>query len=335
MDNVGAIAYLADAEARLVRPVREAEAAAAGLPYFCIAREGGSQWRVTGHGHVGHDNAPRMPFLCRWLERDVLRLVDAEADVGGCYRVELHDSYSYLPRCPALTDSTASLWDNAMTFARPAGAREAAALLPDPYQIQGYGGTLEVVDEVPWAAKRPTLFFAGTTTGDRDPQRNARIRAAVWALGQPPDVARIRITQIAQMRAEHACAVVPRLRECLDRWVPLAEHHQYRYQVNLVGNTACWSRVPQALASHSVLLNVRHPDALWYYPLLREGTHLLAVDGLDELPRLRDELERGDPARPQRIADAANRFVDDFLRPHHAAIYTAHLLEACAWRGRR
>lgn len=333
MDVPGAIAYLASSEARRARPVRLEEAAAGGLPFFDIRRRrsggGGGGWEVRCGGHVGHDNASRLPFLCDWLSRRVLPLVDPDADISGAYRIELHDSYAYLPERRLHPER----YDHAFTFARPTDARETMALMPDAYQIQGLDGLLDARDDVPWAAKRPTLFFAGTTTGDRDPARNERIAACLWARAHaPPDVARFSITSIAQMDPDRALAAVPGLRAVMGPYVSLEEHRAHRYQVNLAGNTACWSRVPMVLASRSLLVHVRHPDALWYYPLLRDGVHYVGVEAVPDLLKARDECE-ADPARCQRIVQDANRFANDVLRPRHADAYMAVLLETCAWRG--
>ncbi len=331
MDVPGAIAYLASAEAHRVRPVRAEEAAAGGLPFFEIRRSGGGGWEVGGGGHVGHDNGARVRCPRVWLAGRVRPLTAPDAVVSGAYRVELHDSYAYFPERRLHPER----YDHAFTFARPTDARETMALLPDAYQIQGLDGLLDVRDNVPWAAKRPTLFFAGTTTGDRDPTRNARIAACLWARANAtPDVARFSITSIAQMDAGRAMAAVPGLRDVMGPYVSLQEHHDHRYQVNLAGNTACWSRVPMVLASRSLLVHVRHPDALWYYPLLRDGVHYVGVEAVPDLLKAREACE-ADPARCRRIVEDANRFAHDVLRPRHADTYMAMLLETCAWRGKK
>ncbi len=334
MDTPGAISYLAAAEARNVWALRDDEAAVAGLPYVRVRREGGGRgaprYAVAGHGHAGHDNAPRMEFLCDWLSRRVLPLVDPACDVSGCYRWELHDAISYLPR-----RREPGRYYNALTFGRADDDRETrVALAPDCYHIMGFGGATEVRDPIPLAAKASQLFFAGTTTGDRDPRRNVRIQACLWARRRAPDVARFTITSIAQMDPAAALAAVPELRACLGPHVPLPEHHRYRYQVNLVGNTACWSRVPMVMASNSLLLHVRHPDMLWYYPLLREGTHYLGAEALGELLPLRQRCD-ADLARCQGIVADAQRFVADHLRPRHADAYMAQLMEASVLYQRR
>ena len=330
MDSASATAYIAESESRLVYPVHEEDAAARLVPYFTLRPTAGGDWGAWGHGHSGHDNEGRMPFMTEWLERAVLPLVDPAAlqrAAGRAWRIELHDSYSYLPCRYAPPER----YDNCLTFGRPEGARESAALIPDPYHICNFGGTTEVPDPVVWADKAPQLFFAGTTTGNRDPVRNTRIRACVWALDHP-DTAAFKITNIAQMQPAEVLRAVPRLRECLAPYIPLSTHHQYRYQVNLVGNTACWSRVPMVMASGSVLFHLRHPDRMWYYPLLREGRHYLSAESFDDLLKLRDTCE-ADPVRCAAIVQDANAFVREHLRPQHAAAYMAQLLETAAWRG--
>lgn len=346
MDTSSAIEYLAASEGLRARPLARLEdliAAQKGdkaLPWFrieAVQQQGSSsstdsptrRLAVTEMGgHAGHDNEPRLAYVCSFLQQRVLPLV--RAPVAGYYRLELHDSYSYLP------DSQLYRRAGALTFSRPAAGSAAAqhdtmALLPDPYQMGDYGGMLAARDTVPWAVKEPTLFFAGTTTGARRPRDNLRIRACVWALSQPRHVCRFSITNVAQMRSEDA-----RAEWGAEAWdavlgppVPTEAHWRHRFQVNLVGNTACWSRVPMVLASSSLLVNVRHADATWYYPLLREGEHYAAVDTYDELPGMRKVL-MADDARNQEMVRAAHRFCAAHLTAQHAAQYTARMLESAA-----
>jgi Glycosyl transferase family 90 len=335
MDTQDSIAWAARAEAyRGLRPLTddaellELSEAGAALPVLQVTRGSGDRLVVAGRGHEGHDNEGRMAPVCDFLQRRVLPYVEPGADVTGAYRIELHDSYSYLPR-------DRGVYDNALTFCRPRAAREASVVVPDPYQMAAFGGMLSVPDTVPWAAKRPTLFFAGTTTGDRDPARNERIAACRWALQtQPRDVADFRITHVAQMTLERCRAAVPRFDELLHAPVPHADHFGYRYQVNIAGNTACWSRVPMVLASGCLLVHLRtHQDMAWYYPFLRQDEHYVGAPSVDALPTVRSWCLANDGACQQVVA-RASRFVNDYLSPMQAALYWVKLLEAAAERGR-
>lgn len=345
MNKDDVIGWVARAEAMRVRPERvttevvdkeEKETNAEDIknkvvPWISLKYNehaiGREMWTVRGHDFMGHDNEQRMQLMIDWLKIRVLPIVDpaARSSLQGRWNIELHDSYAYLPN--------ASTYDNVLTFSRPADARERVAMIPDPYQITGYGGivTAGSHDQIPWSKKQSKLFFAGTTTGSREPNDNVRIKACVWSLDHR-DVTDFSITNVAQMSIMHAVQQVPALRRVLQPHVDVHEHHKYRYQVNIVGNTACWSRVPMVMASKSVLVHLYHRDAMWYYPMLRADQHYVEARGFDDFLTLRKELE-DHPAKAQHIVSEANQFVRDYLGPRKADTYMAKLLEESAFFG--
>ena len=345
MDLSGAIDYIARSEARRVRPITDEEElgrldAEAGrcVPVLDVSRDARGRLAASGRLRCGsHDNADRLPFMVDWLNRCVLPLVEPEAapDVCGAWRVELHDSYSYLPERRGYRE--------VLTFGRaPDAAERRVALLPDPYHIGDFGGLLRKARTgpaaVPWAAREPTLFFAGTTTGDRDPSRNERVRACVWALDDAPaGVACMHITNVAQMTAHDISNAwgERRTRGILAAPAPVHDHFRYRYQANIVGNTACWSRLPMVMSSGSLLVHVRHADAVWYYPLLREREHYVAADSVDGADLLRAHAWcRANDAECERIAASAAALAGQLFAPSTAASYAATLLQEAGACGR-
>lgn len=327
MDAIDTLSHLAQAEARRLHPIRHLSELAeyeVKLPCIIVANDPLTRRPLaTATGYETHENAGRMPLLCDFLNHRVLPMIDPMVNVQGAYRIELHDSYSYLPH--------ANRYKNAISFARPRGARESVALMPDPFHIGDFGGLLDAAkkDTIEWKSKDPLMFFAGTTTGERDPAKNERIRACVWSLGRP-DIARFHITSIAQMSPQDAFAAVPLLRAAIHQPIPPCDHFRYRYQLNIAGNTACWSRVPMIMASKCLMLNLRQQDVMWYYPALAEGTHFFGAASLDELPILRARCE-STPELCKHVVANANRFVSDFLGHAQAAAYTVQLLEDAAW----
>lgn len=333
MDLATAISYVARAEGRRVRPIRDedelnemdAEIGRA-VPVLDVTRDTLSG-RLVVRGRLRaseHDNAPRLPMMANWMQHAVLPMLDGEGrnDLVGSWRIELHDSYSYLHGRPAYRE--------VLSFGRVPDAEERrVALLPDPYHIGDFGGLLYRARRglvVPWSDRKPSLFFAGTTTGSRDPALNERIRACVWSLGRR-DIATMYITNIAQMTYEAARAAWPELPQVLHRPVEVEEHFRWRYQVNLAGNTACWSRLPMIMSSGSLLVHARGGDAMWYYPLLREGEHYVAAETSDG--RSLEQAHAWCSARDadcQRIAASAARLADDLFKPAVAASYAAELL---------
>lgn len=262
-----------------------------------------------------------MSFLCRWvgmvLSGDGIR----EGDPSGTFRVELHDSYSYLPR--------SSEYHDVLSFGRKVCGTPGStvALFPDPYMASGFGAGGSMLgprDQLQWGAKRATVVFAGSTTGEMDARMNARIMACVWASAHRQFLD-FRISAIVQMGPHAACQRVPQLADVIGPHLPPSAQFRHRYIANIVGNTACWSRLPMVLRSNSLLFHVPHGDIAWYYPELRAGVHFVECPSHQDFLSQRLSCE-GDPARCSRIVAAANTFFDKFLTPEAAATYAVALL---------
>jgi hypothetical protein len=143
------------------------------------------------------------------------------------------------------------------------------------------------------------------------------------------------ITKIAQMAPEAAVRAHPSLFATLHAPFSIAEHHRYRYQVNIVGNTACWSRLPMILSSRCLAVHARHSDAMWYYPLLREGRHYVGADSAEGPDLLRAHAFcRAYDRQCRSMVDEANALARDLFHPGAAASYFAELLKESAALGR-
>jgi Glycosyl transferase family 90 len=326
MDFTELVCHAARSEAKSLRPAQEEEDVDRRVPFFRIQKKenqlsNDSSYTVTGHNCAGHDNEPRMEFICGFLTQHVLPYVDARLDVSGFYNIELHDSYSYLPN--------AGDYRNCLTFSRKMNDMH-MTLLPNPYQIANYGDAFDAnADNVPWDQKSDRLFFAGSTTGDRNPTKNLRIHACKWSL-QNPAISDFKITNVVQMN-DHAFRVaVPEWRSIVAPPVPQADNYKHKFLVNLPGNTAAWSRVPMIMASKSIMLSMYHEDIEWFYPFLLEGTHFLGFT-METLASKR-AFALSNPQITQYIIANANRFHSAFMGRNQAALYTLHLLEEVARR---
>ena len=349
-----------------------------------VAFEKNDMGRLEAHGvgHAGHENANRMDIVCDFLNRSVLPYTEAESRGllrGTSYAIELHDSYRWPPLSGVTTEDevprdVADRYAGKLVFSR--GKRDRGPVLfPDVSQMLNHFGTLRVADPSssysyrPWSQKKKTMFFAGSTTGRREPERNARINACVWSLDHR-DISEFYITHITQMERAHALARVPRLADCYKPPVLNKEgrpsfaydaHHHFlhRIGVNLPGNTCSWTRVPSVLNSRSVLFDdAFQRDTVWYTPLLQDGVHYVATDmGVHRNERgemlwsnssstpvkdARNDLEHhdlvrkylrfvDDEARCSAMADAANTIVKEFLLAPHAASYAKTLFETSAF----
>ena len=292
------------------------------LPYFRIqqhATGGKPSYSVTGFNMAGHDNEPRMSFICDFLQASVLPYVDPCTNVSGYYNVELHDSYSYLPNREDYHDC--------LTFSRRRQDTH-MTLLPNPYQMGNYGNMNNLAaDTVPWEKKSDVMYFAGSTTGSRNPLANLRVQACLWSL-KHSDVANFRLTNIVQMSEADLFGAVPEAKAVLCPPVPLQTHFSHRYLVNIAGNTCAWSRVPMVMASRSVLMHMYHSDIEWFYPMMLEGTHFVGCAMHTLLNK--HKFAQANPSHMQAISANANRFCSTFLGRSQAVLYTVALLEAIA-----
>jgi hypothetical protein len=157
----------------------------------------------------------------------------------------------------------------------------------------------------------------------------------MWSAGRR-EVSRMYITNVAQMRGEDVLAAHADFLEATHQPFSIEDHFRYRYQVNIVGNTACWSRLPMVLSSRCLAVHARTPhaadDAMWYYPLLREGRHYVAADSA-EGPDLMKALQycRSYDRQCRAMTDEANALSRDLFHSGTAAAYLAAFLEEAAY----
>lgn len=318
MDATDAIIYLAQQEGAKYRFCTSEEDISKEIPYFEIFRDGLGNYDVRGFAYAGHDNAPRMDFLCRYLKNNVFQHINPSTNLCGFYNIELHDSYSYL--------NNGKDYDNVLTFSKH---RDHARpiLLPDVYHMADYGGLLSVQDTLTWEQKRNKIGFFGTTTGDRDPRRNLRIQVCQWGL-QHRDITDFFITRVAQMTPETVLREVPDFSQIYRPPVPETEQFKYKFLLDVKGNTCCWNRLPMILNSKSLCFHMPCADMCFYYPLLRAKTHYVRTH-LHELASMY-QYYLNHPREVEFMVQSANQFVKQTLSGNHALLYTVHLFESMA-----
>lgn len=281
-------------------------------------RNATSECIVTSSGESGHPNEGRMGFIKQWLQSKVLTPNgECEGNPTGTYRIELHDSTTYLPRAPE--------YQNVLSFGRSVNSVSTVAMFPDPYQAANYSGLgIDVVDDIPWRSKRPTVLFAGSTTGSLNYALNVRIRACRWSLDHPIETD-FRISSIVQMNPFDVVRQQSRMKDMLAPHISVEMHHAYKFIANIVGNTACWSRLPMVFRSQSMLFHLSHDDMTWYYPILRPGKHYVeCATQQDFLTHRRECL--ADETGCQIVVDEARKFSNAYLNQNAAETYTRHLL---------
>ena len=339
MDEDAAIAYVARSEARNVvrrRDDDDASGVDATIPLFRIKKDANNKYACKFVAGLTDDYTAgyRAPAYEHFFANNVLPYVDPALDVSGLYHLELHDSAS-----KAAIETTDG--HGAFTFGKDlenVHAGRNRALLPDFYQILGYSrgrgvpSLIELKDGVAFQDKVPKVLFAGTTTGDMDPLKNQRVQACRWAYGVDPTRAKyeLYLTSCRQIPPEEMYRKVPEAPHLFKDYVREEDHYRYRYILNVVGNTSCWSRVPLIMCSNSVMINLKHDQGGWYYPLMRSGVHFVNIPTIQDLPKAVEACEKN-PAMCKVIAKNANLFAKKHFSVEVAAAYARILLEEVAW----
>lgn len=234
------------------------------LPYFRIFKHDG-KYRASGFNFMTHDNAPRMEFVLKYFTDHVFPFVEG-GDLCGYYSIQLHDTYSYL--------NDGKVYDDVFTFGKRKSDK-GPIVIPDCYFMGDWGGRYHgVVDPYKWNDKKGKAVFVGSTTGNRDPLLNERIKLCLWGRDKR-DWCDFGITGIVQMNPGDALQKVPELKSILRKPMSFEEQMTYKYMLLIDGNTNKWT--VDSFYTKSLSFMMPSADMLWYYPLLIEGTHYVQV----------------------------------------------------------
>jgi hypothetical protein len=319
MNTTENVIFLAQANAKRARPLREEEVKK-NIPYIEVYEN-----PVTGKldtrafGHHGHDNEGRMGLYETYFKQGIFPNIDpaAVSDVRGFYNIELHDGYNYL--------DNGKDYSNVMTFSKTKGHAN-PILIPDPYQVCNWGGALaSTVDNVQFENKLKKVVFCGTTTGSRDPVKNLRLQACKWSLDHC-ELCEFKITKVAQMTELDV------LRGYGDAWkdmylprhVSQTEQMKYRYHMNIDGNVSRYDVWP--FKTNSLVLKLRSYDMLWYHPLMRAGYEFVDVNDLDELKYITNTYDNN-PLLAKTIISNANKTATELFHPFSHTVYSVNLFE--------
>lgn len=309
MDAAESIETLGRFAGSMLKPLYGKSEVNPNVPYFYIDDK-----RSVGiYNFESHDNADRLPFFADYLKHYVFPGIPKEVALDGYYNIELHDTYSYL--------NNGVQYKNCLAWSRQKKDTD-VVLIPDLYQLVNYSGKLAKRDIVPWDRKRDKIGFFGTTTGSRDPLLNERIATCIWGLGNQ-DISDLYITKVAQIEPSIIHEKIPKFKSIFHPPVMPEYLHNYRFLLDIPGNTCSWDRVPLVLNSKSILFKMPCKDMCWYYPLLRDKEHYVGVDTNDMRNKFNYYL--GNPKECLDMVEKANMFTQTYLGVQPAIKYLQSL----------
>jgi hypothetical protein len=164
--------------------------------------------------------------------------------------------------------------------------QDGQVLIPDSGFVisKAYKETREFFkkNNVPWEAKKPIVFWRGTTTGTsptgqwRDLQRIKLCKIAQNSINQ--NLFDIGLSGIVQLSKQDS-SEIEKL-GYLKQFVPVKLTNSYKYLVDIDGNSNAWSGLFEKLLSGSVVLKVASPNNFrqWYYDELIPWVNFVPID---------------------------------------------------------
>ncbi len=164
--------------------------------------------------------------------------------------------------------------------------RDGQVLIPDSGFVisKAYKETRDFYtkNNVPWEAKKPIVFWRGTTTGTsptglwRDLQRIKLCEIAQNSSNQ--NLFDIGLSGIVQLSKQDS-SEIEKL-GYLKQFVPVRLTNSYKYLVDIDGNSNAWSGLFEKLLSGSVVLKVASPNNFrqWYYDELIPWVNFVPID---------------------------------------------------------
>lgn len=275
---------------------------------------------VSYDNYQSHDNAPRMKYFCDMLTSSILPHISGAA-INSSFGIELHDSNSYLKNDIDYT--------NSFVWSRNKNDKK-SILIPDIYQLFNYGNKLTTSIDPGVFNTKPInkIGFFGSTTGNTNPLLNKRIDLAIWSIGHR-DIIDCYITNIVQINLTDLKKKIPDYKEILHKSVDWNVLRDYKFLLDIPGNTCSWDRIPLILNSKSLLFKTECDDSTWYYPLLHSGIHYVSVD--KDTMRNKRLYYENNTKESNFIIDSANKFVKTYLQSSNAHLYLKYMLEESCW----
>ncbi len=236
--------------------------------------------------------------------------------------VALHDAESSFSSIPIFT------------FAKPKGS--SAILIPDFEALTDNDKLIDMCEaaslKYPWRTKKEIVFWRGATTGGNFEIHNFLqfprgllvflstvypkwLDAAFHAYVQAtPDVYDFIETQIK-----------PRSQS-----VPIPDHFQYKYLIDVDGNTSTYSRCRWILLSNCVLIKTDSDNVQWYYKAIKPWIHYIPVDAdFQNLPDVYQWLKSHDEGALQ-IAEEGRTLGQTIFSKRELERYVVTLLNEYA-----
>jgi hypothetical protein len=185
--------------------------------------------------------------------------------------------------------------------------RSDSILIPDTDFLNSYGyrqSSIDfAIDPPSWEERLPIVFWRGTTTGVRTAMSwHSLPRLKLCELSNQvkyESLFDVGVSSLAQTSKQEEKEI--KAAGYMRNFVPLSSCNQYKYQIDIDGNTNAWSALFNKLLSGSVVLKVASPHHFrqWYYDELVPWVNYVPIksDMSDLIEKIRWLIEHDDKAK--------------------------------------
>jgi hypothetical protein len=238
--------------------------------------------------------------------------------INGNFIINLHDKSDQHPNV------------NEIVFTKHQNTQK--SIIPDIYAMESYKRVSDIPDPIPFSQKKGKGIFIGVTTGNTNPRLNDRLKLCNYAYqlkhqGQECFMD-IFINHIAQIPEEEISKVFPHYQQFMKSDLSIQDQRQYRYIINVDGNTTSWDRLVWVYQGNNILIKQKSENMGWYYPFMEMGKHYVEYTSPADLHLKIEVMERmwqRNPNRLHELMKTQREFLQNYLSPLAHLTYTCML----------
>lgn len=230
-----------------------------------------------------------------------------------------HDSYAGNKEVPILA------------FAKRQG--DSSILIPDFEALSGYSSLKKRVEganrSLPWSKKKASCIWRGSTTGGVFNMQNWKIfprSRVVLEARRYPHLIDAKFTAVVQSPTPLELEKLFRRHHLLAPSMSVEEMLNYRYLLDVDGNTCGYSRMYWSLLANSALIKVQSDQVQWYYDLLKPYENYVPVDPDLKTFKAAFQWLRSNDKRAQYLARNATELAQDHLSQEATLAYFYHVI---------
>jgi hypothetical protein len=207
-----------------------------------------------------------------------------------------------------------------MVFSTP-NSKQQNILIPDYYSMLDYNGKLDTKDNMSFESKLNKAIFVGSSTGSVNPRVNERLNLCDNFKNN--NNIKCYISNFCQINMSDIHYEYPNYRLFSSLHIPISKQLEYKYIINVDGNTCTLDRIPWIFNSNSLCLKKKSTHKCWYYDFMNKNEHFVEFDNDDEIEKIINTISLNDC---KRIIKNANEFCNNYLKKNCHLQYMSKLL---------